>query len=123
MKKIISPYSILIILLAHGLYLWSSREGKGLSKANLNQKSSGGQENFKEVFYYRTRSDIPELSFMATLFSYNSSHNNAFFKNPSGKAFSEKGTYMIRFIGTDTNFPTEDAKWVTMMDFVEVVVE
>ena len=38
-------------------------------------------------------------------------------------SFSEAGTYLIRFSAVDDNFPTEEAKWVTVIDFVKVVVE
>ena len=38
-------------------------------------------------------------------------------------SFSEAGTYLIRFSAVDDNFPEEDAKWVTVIDFVKVVVE
>lgn len=49
-------------------------------------------------------------------FSDNNSHSTT-------ATFSKAGTYVLRFVGQDTNFPEQDAKWVSVLDYVTIVVQ
>ena len=43
--------------------------------------------------------------------------------NTTTASFSEPGTYIIRFFAEDYNYPESEAKWVSIVDYVKVVVE